>query len=120
MGPAPAEGRRYYDLIDAGKQPVTLLHGGASFTTPTAFGMMRGGHLEVSALGAFQASATADLANWHTGAPDAIPGVGGAMDQATGARRTPHVDQDGARCQSRRTEARACLQLPTARQHRLG
>ena len=88
MGPAPAEGQEDYDLINAGKQPVTLLPGGAFFHHADSFGMMRGGHLDVCVLGAFQVSGGGDLANWHTGAPDAIPAVGGAMDLATGAKKT--------------------------------
>jgi 3-oxoadipate CoA-transferase beta subunit len=88
MGPAPAEGAEDYDLINAGKQPVTLLPGGAFFHHADSFAMMRGGHLDICVLGAFQVSATGDLANWHTGEPDAIPAVGGAMDLATGARQT--------------------------------
>jgi 3-oxoadipate CoA-transferase, beta subunit len=88
MGPAPPEAQADYDLINAGKQPVTLLPGGAFFHHADSFAMMRGGHLDVCVLGAFQVSARGDLANWHTGAPDAIPAVGGAMDLATGARRT--------------------------------
>jgi 3-oxoadipate CoA-transferase beta subunit len=88
MGPAPAEAQADYDLINAGKQPVTLLPGGAFFHHADSFAMMRGGHLDVCVLGAFQVAANGDLANWHTGAPDAIPAVGGAMDLATGARRT--------------------------------
>ena len=88
MGPAPREGEEDYDLINAGKQPVTLLPGGVFFHHADSFAMMRGGHLDVCVLGAFQVSATGDLANWHTGAADAIPAVGGAMDLATGAKRT--------------------------------
>jgi 3-oxoadipate CoA-transferase beta subunit len=88
MGPAPAPGQEDHDLINAGKQPVTLLPGGAFFHHADSFAMMRGGHLDICVLGAFQVSATGDLANWHTGAPDAIPAVGGAMDLAVGARRT--------------------------------
>ncbi len=88
MGPAPAEGEEDYDLINAGKQPVTLLKGGAFFHHADSFGMMRGGHLDICVLGAFQVSATGDLANWHTGEKDAIPAVGGAMDLATGAKQT--------------------------------
>jgi 3-oxoadipate CoA-transferase beta subunit len=88
MGPAPAEGDEDYDLINAGKQPVTLLPGGAYFHHADSFAMMRGGHLDICVLGAFQVSATGDLANWHTGAPDAIPAVGGAMDLAIGAKQT--------------------------------
>ena len=88
MGPAPAKGHEDYDLINAGKQPVTLLPGGAFFHHADSFAMMRGGHLDICVLGAFQVSATGDLANWHTGEPDAIPAVGGAMDLAIGAKQT--------------------------------
>ena len=88
MGPAPAPGEEDFDLINAGKQPVTLLPGGAYFHHADSFGMMRGGHLDICVLGAFQVSITGDLANWHTGAADAIPAVGGAMDLAIGARKT--------------------------------
>ncbi|ACB33104.1 3-oxoacid CoA-transferase, B subunit [Leptothrix cholodnii SP-6] len=88
MGPAPAEGEEDYDLINAGKQPVTLLPGGCFFHHADSFAMMRGGHLDICVLGAFQVSATGDLANWHTGAADAIPAVGGAMDLAVGAKKT--------------------------------
>lgn len=86
MGPAPAAGEEDEDLINAGKQPVTLLTGGAYFHHGDSFAMMRGGHLDVCVLGAFQVSVKGDLANWHTGAPDAIPAVGGAMDLAIGAK----------------------------------
>ncbi len=99
MGPAPAEGDEDYDLINAGKQPVTLLSGGSFFHHADSFAMMRGGHLDVCVLGAFQVSATGDLANWHTGAADAIPAVGGAMDLAIGAKKTyvmmEHVTKSG-------------------------
>jgi len=88
MGSAPAEGQEDYDLINAGKQPVTLLAGGAFFHHADSFGMMRGGHLDICVLGAFQVSATGDLANWSTGEPGAIPAVGGAMDLAIGAKQT--------------------------------
>ncbi|MDP3412343.1 MAG: 3-oxoacid CoA-transferase subunit B [Polaromonas sp.] len=88
MGPAPAEGDEDYDLINAGKQPVSLLKGGAFFHHADSFGMMRGGHLDICVLGAFQVSATGDLANWSTGEPGAIPAVGGAMDLAIGAKET--------------------------------
>ena len=88
MGPAPAEGDEDYDLINAGKQPVTLLKGGSFFHHADSFAMMRGGLLDVCVLGAFQVSATGDLANLHTGEPGAIPAVGGAMDLATGAKQT--------------------------------
>ncbi len=88
MGPAPAEGSEDFDLINAGKQPVTLLKGGAFFHHADSFAMMRGGHLDICVLGAFQVSATGDLANWSTGEPGAIPAVGGAMDLAIGAKQT--------------------------------
>jgi len=88
MGPAPAAGQEDWDLINAGKQPVTLLPGGSFFHHADSFAMMRGGHLDFCVLGAFQVSVGGDLANWHTGAPDAIPAVGGAMDLAIGAKKT--------------------------------
>ncbi|HCY63993.1 MAG TPA: 3-oxoadipate CoA-transferase [Oxalobacteraceae bacterium] len=87
MGPAPAAGQEDHELINAGKQYVTLLPGGAYFHHADSFAMMRGGHLDFCVLGAFQVSEKGDLANWHTGAPDAIPAVGGAMDLALGAKR---------------------------------
>jgi len=87
MGPAPAPGEEDDELINAGKQHVTLLTGGAFFHHADSFAMMRGGHLDYCVLGAFQVSVTGDLANWHTGAPDAIPAVGGAMDLALGAKQ---------------------------------
>jgi len=86
MGPSPAKGAEDSDLINAGKQPVTLLTGGCYFHHADSFAIMRGGHLDFCVLGAFQVSASGDLANWHTGAPDAIPAVGGAMDLAIGAK----------------------------------
>lgn len=88
MGPAPAAGQEDFDLINAGKQPVTLLPGGAYFHHADSFAMMRGGHLDICVLGAFQVSATGDLANWSTGEPGSIPAVGGAMDLAIGAKQT--------------------------------
>jgi 3-oxoadipate CoA-transferase beta subunit len=99
MGPAPAAGEEDYDLINAGKQPVTLRPGGAYFHQADSFAMMRGGHLDICVLGAFQVSANGDLANWHTGMPGAIPAVGGAMDLAIGAKKTyvmmEHVTKSG-------------------------
>jgi 3-oxoadipate CoA-transferase beta subunit len=87
MGPAPEAGSEDADLINAGKQPVTALPGASYFHHADSFAMMRGGHLDFCVLGAFQVSVSGDLANWHTGAPDAIPAVGGAMDLAIGAKR---------------------------------
>ena len=87
MGPAPEPGAEDVDLINAGKQPVTALPGASYFHHADSFAMMRGGHLDICVLGAFQVSAKGDLANWHTGAPDAIPAVGGAMDLAIGAKK---------------------------------
>ncbi|KUR77458.1 3-oxoacid CoA-transferase subunit B [Novosphingobium sp. Fuku2-ISO-50] len=88
MGPAPAPGEEDWELINAGKQPVTLLAGGCYFHHADSFAMMRGGHIDICVLGAFQVSVNGDLANWHTGEPGAIPAVGGAMDLAIGARQT--------------------------------
>ncbi|GAA1754349.1 3-oxoacid CoA-transferase subunit B [Aeromicrobium alkaliterrae] len=87
MGPAAVGHEVDADLINAGKLPVTELPGAAYFHQADSFAMMRGGHLDVCVLGAFQVSASGDLANWHTGAPDAIPAVGGAMDLAIGAKQ---------------------------------
>ncbi len=99
MGPAPASGEEDWDLINAGKQAVTLLDGGSYFHHADSFAMMRGGHLDYCVLGAFQVAVNGDLANWHTGAPDAIPAVGGAMDLAIGAKKTfvmmEHLSKSG-------------------------
>lgn len=88
MGPAPAAGEEDYDLTNAGKQPVTLLAGGSFFHHADSFAMMRGGHLDICVLGAFQVAENGDLANWSTGEAGAIPAVGGAMDLAIGAKQT--------------------------------
>jgi 3-oxoadipate CoA-transferase, beta subunit len=107
MGPAPEAGAEDPDLINAGKQPVTALPGASFFHHADSFAMMRGGHLDFCVLGAFQVSERGDLANWHTGAPGAIPAVGGAMDLAIGAKRVyvmmEHLTKQGeskivARC----------------------
>jgi 3-oxoadipate CoA-transferase, beta subunit len=87
MGPAPSKGQVDPDLINAGKQPVSEVPGASYFNNADSFGMMRGGHLDFCVLGAFQVSEHGDLANWHTGEPDAIPAVGGAMDLAIGAKQ---------------------------------
>jgi 3-oxoadipate CoA-transferase beta subunit len=87
MGPVAEGDQIDPDLTNAGKVPVTELPGASYFDHADSFLMMRGGHLDICVLGAFQVSATGDLANWHTGAPDAIPAVGGAMDLAIGAKQ---------------------------------
>lgn len=88
MGPVATGEQVDEDLINAGKIPVTELPGASFFHHADSFAMMRGGHLDVCVLGAFQVSAAGDLANWHTGAEGAIPAVGGAMDLAIGAKQT--------------------------------
>jgi len=99
MGPAPAPGEEDPELINAGKQPVTLLPGGAFCHHTDAFVMMRGGHIDVSVLGAFQVAENGDLANWATDEAALPPAVGGAMDLAVGARQvlvvTTHTTRDG-------------------------
>lgn len=99
MGPAPAKGEEDPDLINAGKEFITLLKGGSYFHHGDSFTMMRGGHIDICVLGAFQVAQNGDLANWHTGSPDAIPAVGGAMDLAIGARNVfvtmEHVTKNG-------------------------
>ncbi|MFT4122264.1 MAG: 3-oxoacid CoA-transferase subunit B [Microbacteriaceae bacterium] len=100
MGGAPEPGRIDPDLINAGKEPVTELPGASYFHHADSFAMMRGGHIDVCVLGAFQVSEHGDLANWSTGAPGAIPAVGGAMDLAIGAKSvyvmTDLLTRDGA------------------------
>ena len=88
MGPQAEGGHIDPDLVDAGKTPVTEVPGASYFHHADSFGMMRGGHLDICVLGAYQVSAAGDLANWHTGRPGDIPAVGGAMDLAIGARQT--------------------------------
>jgi 3-oxoadipate CoA-transferase beta subunit len=99
VGPKPPEGEIDEDLINAGKEPVTLLTGGCYFHHADSFGMIRGRHLDFAILGAFQVSTRGDLANWHTGGADAIPAVGGAMDLAVGAKKVlvmmEHLTKDG-------------------------
>jgi len=87
IGPRPAAGEEDGDMINAGKEPVTLLTGGAQFHHAESFGMIRGRQLDLAILGEFQVSVAGDLANWNTGAADAIPAVGGAMDLAVGAKK---------------------------------
>jgi len=87
LGPKPAPGAEDEDLIDAGKAPATALPGASYFHHADSFGMIRGGHIDICVLGAFQVAANGDIANWHTGEADAIPAVGGAMDLAAGAKQ---------------------------------
>jgi 3-oxoadipate CoA-transferase beta subunit len=87
LGPRPAAGAEDEDLIDAGKTPATALPGASYFHHADSFGMIRGGHIDICVLGAFQVAANGDIANWHTGEADAIPAVGGAMDLAAGAKQ---------------------------------
>lgn len=100
VGPTPAPGAEDPDLINAAKQPVTLIQGGCYFDTADSFAMMRGGHLDIAVLGGFQVSATGDLANWATDDERYPPAVGGAMDLAVGARQVyvlmRHTTKDGA------------------------
>ncbi|MBH68163.1 MAG: 3-oxoadipate CoA-transferase [Rhodospirillaceae bacterium] len=99
FGPRPEEGMEDGDLVNAGKQPITMLKGGAYFVHSDAFGMIRGGHIDIAMLGAFEVSASGDLANWTTNNPKFPPGVGGAMDLAAGAKQvwvlTEHVTKEG-------------------------
>lgn len=96
----PAEGQYDPDVINAGKEPIHLLPGAALFHHADSFAMMRGGHLDICVLGGFQVSERGDLANWHSGDPNAIPAVGGAMDLAVGAKRVfitmEHLGKNGA------------------------
>ena len=100
IGPPPAPGEEDYDLISAGKKPVTLLEGAAFFHHADSFAMVRGGHIDTCVLGAMQVAANGDLANWSTGADDGIPAVGGAMDLVAGVANdvvvTEHTTRDGA------------------------
>ncbi|MCD0505972.1 3-oxoacid CoA-transferase subunit B, partial [Bordetella petrii] len=100
MGPPPAPGQANHNLINAGKQPVTLLTGGSFFHHADSFAMMRGGHLDICVMGGMQVSAEGDLANWSLGRPGQPPAVGGAMDLAVGARRVyimmEHNAKDGS------------------------
>ncbi len=99
MGPVAASGEEDFDLVTAGKKPVTVIPGAAFFDSADSFAMIRGGHIDIAVLGAFQVSETGDLANWSTGDESSIPAVGGAMDLAQGARRvfviTRHTTKDG-------------------------
>jgi 3-oxoadipate CoA-transferase beta subunit len=100
MGPAPAPGEGDPELVNAAKQPVTLVPGGSYFHHTDSFMMMRGGHIDISVLGGFQVSAGGDLANWSTGARSMPPAIGGAMDLAVGAKTVlvtmTHVTKTGA------------------------
>lgn len=99
FGPRPEEGEEDLDLVNAGKQPITMLKGGSFFVHSDAFAMIRGGHIDIAMLGAFEVSENGDLANWTTNNPTFPPGVGGAMDLAAGAKQvwvlTEHITRDG-------------------------
>lgn len=99
VGPAPPKGQEDWDVIDAGKAPITILPGASIFDSALSFSVMRGGHLDIAALGAFQVSGEGDLANWSTG-EGGLPAVGGAMDLACGAKAIwvlmDHVTKEGA------------------------
>ena len=99
MGPPPIPGNEDPELINAGKTAVTTVPGASFFHHADSFAMIRGGHLDVCVLGAMQVAANGDLANWSTGAPDAIPAVGGAMDLVAGVEKifvvTKHVTKEG-------------------------
>jgi 3-oxoadipate CoA-transferase beta subunit len=99
VGPRPTPDNEDWDLLNAGKEPVTLLPGGSYFHHADSFAMIRGRHLDFAILGAFQVSASGDLANWHTGGADDIPAVGGAMDLAVGAKKVivmmEHLTKNG-------------------------
>lgn len=100
VGPKPPEGQEDWDLINAGKMPITLATGGSYFDSTTSFAMMRGGHLDLAVLGAFQVAENGDIANWSTGdANGAPPGIGGAIDLAVGAKSIwvmmDHTTRDG-------------------------
>jgi len=99
MGPAPDEGQEDGDLINAGKQYITLLKGGSYFHHGDSFAMIRGGHIDLCVLGAFEVAENGDIANWFLGRPNDIPAVGGAMDLAVGAKQVyvimDHVSKNG-------------------------
>ncbi|MCK1298422.1 3-oxoacid CoA-transferase subunit B [Bradyrhizobium sp. 24] len=99
VGPKPAAGQEDWDLINAGKMPISLRTGGSYFDSSLSFAMMRGGHLDVAVLGAFQVSKEGDLANWTTGDNGFPPGIGGAIDLAVGAKSIwvmmDHATKDG-------------------------
>jgi len=100
FGPPPPAGKEDPELINAGKKPITLLPGASFFHHADSFAMIRGGHIDFCILGAMQVAQNGDLANWSTGAPGAIPAVGGAMDLVAGAGRvlviTEHTTREGA------------------------
>lgn len=99
MGPAPDESEQDADLINAGKQYITLLKGGSYFHHGDSFAMIRGGHIDLCVLGAFEVAEDGDIANWFLGRPQDIPAVGGAMDLAVGAKKVyvimDHVSKNG-------------------------
>ena len=99
VGPAPAPGNEDFDLINAGKKPITAIKGACFFHHADSFAMIRGAHLDFTILGAYQVSQNGDLANWSTGSPNDIPAVGGAMDLVQGVKNVfvimSHTTKDG-------------------------
>ncbi len=99
VGPAPAPGLEDFDLINAGKKPITAIKGACFFHHADSFAMIRGAHLDFTILGAYQVSQNGDLANWSTGSPNDIPAVGGAMDLVQGVKNVfvimSHTTKDG-------------------------
>jgi 3-oxoadipate CoA-transferase, beta subunit len=122
VGPAPSDNEVDWDLINAGKQPITLVTGGSYVHHTDSFLMIRGGHLDLALLGAFEVSENGDLANWTTDDPGFPPGVGGAMDLAVGAKEirvlVEHTTKGGAprirrRCQYPLTAAAVVRRIYT-------
>lgn len=120
MGPAPAPGQADPWLVNAGKENVTLVKGASLFHHGDSFAMIRGGHIDLCVLGAFEVAENGDLANWSTSADDRVPAVGGAMDLAVGARNvwvmTTHTTKAGEpklvqRCGYPLTAARAVKRI---------
>jgi len=115
VGPAPGDNEIDWDLINAGKQPITLVTGGSYVHHTDSFLMIRGGHLDLALLGAFEVSEEGDLANWTTDDPSFPPGVGGAMDLAVGAKEIRVLVEHTTRAGAPRIRRRCGLPLTAAR-----